>query len=333
MHKIAGFAGATLLLGNLATLAQAPRDFPQPPPPAQVTITALPGIIAANAQWKMVWQGMATADGIAGSKDGGILFAQEQTNSIGKIDKNDKFSTFLSTPHGPGAVAFGPSGQLLAVERTCTDPGGKPDQCTEPTDVAVLTPTRKVLADSVNGKGLGRVNDLVADRKGNIYFTSGGLFHLAASGKVTPLGENLRTNGIMLSPDEKTLYVTNGPVVAAFDLQPDGSATNQREFGKLEGGGNGDGMAIDASGNLFVTTNAGLQVLSPAGKYLGLIPTPRPAITVTFSGPRKSMLYVGCLGAVGSDGQEVRTGPGVRNVAMTVYKVRVLTHGFSGRAR
>lgn len=89
----------------------------------------------------------------------------------------------------------------------------------------------------------------------------------------------------------------------------------------------------NAGGNLFATTNAGVQVLSPAGKYLGLIPTPRPAITVTFSGPRKSMLYVGCLGAVGPDGQEVRTGPGVRYVAMTVYKVRVLTHGFSGRAR
>lgn len=332
MFETPVFAGATLLLGSLATLAQAPRNFPQPPP-VQVTIIALPGIIAANSQWKMVWHGTATADGIAGTKDGSILFAQEQTNSIGKIDKNDKFSKFLSTSHGPGAVAFGPSGQLFAVERTCTDPGGKPGQCSEPTDVAVLTPTRKVLADSVNGKGLGRVNDLVADRKGNIYFTSGGLFHLAADGKVTPLGENLRTNGIMLSPDEKTLYVTNGPVVAAFDLQPDGSANDQREFGKLEGGGNGDGMAIDASGNLFVSTNAGLQVLSPTGKYLGLTPTPRPAITVTFSGPRKSMLYVGYLGAVGPDGQEVRTGPGVRNVAMTVYKIRVLTHGFSGRAR
>ena len=333
MFKTATFAGVISLLGNLVALAQAPRNFPQPPPPTQVAITALPGIIAANSPWKIVWQGTATADGIAGTNDGGILFAQEQTNSIGKIDKNDKFSTFLTTPHGPGAVAFGPSGQLFAVERTCTDPGGKPDRCTEPTDVALLTPARKVLADSVNGKGLGRVNDLVADRKGNIYFTSGGLFHLAASGKVTPVGENLRTNGIMLSPDEKTLYVTNGPVIAAFDLQPDGSATNQREFGKLEDGGNGDGMAVDASGNLFVTTNIGLQVLSPAGKYLGLIPTPRPAITVTFSGPRKSMLYVGCLGAVGPDGQEVRTGPGVRNVAMTVYKVRMLTHGFSGRAR
>ena len=43
-------------------------------------------------------------------------------------------------------------------------------------------------------------------------------------------------NGIILSPDEKTLYVTNGGVVLAFDVQADGSLTNQREFGMLRGG-------------------------------------------------------------------------------------------------
>jgi gluconolactonase len=318
----------------LLVQAQQPRNFPQPEPAKQVTITEIPGIIAAGSQWKMAWQGTATADGMAGTKDGGILFAQEQTNTIFKLDKNDKVSAFLTNPHGPGALAFGPKEQIYTVERSCTDPGGKPDECKEATDVAVLNPARKILADSMNGKGLGRVNDLVADRKGNIYFTSGGLFHLSvAQSKVTEIGSNLRTNGVMLSPDEKTLYVTNGPVIAAFDLQPDGSAANQREFGKLEGGGNGDGMAIDSTGNLYVTTNAGVQVLNPQGKYLGLIPTPRAAITLTFSGPNKKLMYVGTMGSIGPDGKEVRTGPGVRNVAMTVYKVPMLSQGFSGRAK
>src|SRR5580704_64017 len=313
--------------------AQQPRNFPQPEPAKTVTIAEIPGIITAGSQWKMAWQGMATAAGMAATKDAGILFAQEQTNTIFKLDKNDKVSAFLTNPHGPGAVALGPKDEIYTVERSCTDPGGKPDQCNEPTDVALLNPTRKVLADSMNGKGLGRVNDLIADRKGNIYFTSGGLFHLNSQNKVTEVGSNLRTNGIMLSPDEKTLYVTNGAVVAAFDLQPDGSGTNQREFGKLEGGGNGDGMAIDSQGNLYVTTNVGVQVLNPQGKYVGLIPTPRAAITVTFSGPDKKLMYVGTMGSIGADGQEVRTGPGVRNVAMTVYKIPVLTQGFSGRAK
>jgi gluconolactonase len=318
---------------GLLVQAQQPRNFPQPDPAKAVSITEIPGIIAAGSQWKMAWQGTATADGMAGTKDGGILFAQEQTNTIFKLDKDDKISAFLTNPHGPGAVAFGPKDEIYTVERSCTDPGGKPDECKEPTDVAVLNPARKILADSMNGKGLGRVNDLVADRKGNIYFTSGGLFHLDTRSKVTEVGSNLRTNGIMLSPDEKTLYVTNGAVIAAFDLQPDGSATNQREFGKLEGGGNGDGMAIDSKGNLYVTSNNGVQVLNPQGKYLGLIPTPRAAITVTFSGPDKKLMYVGTMGSIGSDGKEIRTGPGVRNVAMTVYKVPMLSQGFSDRAK
>jgi len=149
---------------------------------------------------------------------------------------------------------------------------------------------------------------------------------------VSSIGENLRTNGIMLSPDEKRLYITNGPVIAAFDVQPDGSVKNQREFGKLEGGGNGDGMAVDAAGRLYVTAN-GVQVLSPEGKYLGMIPTPRNAITVAFSGPGKKTLFVGCLGALGPNGQEVTTPPGVRNTAMTVYTIPMLTQGFKGRAK
>ena len=326
-----------LLLVSAAALsltAQQPKGFPQPAPAREVTITEIPGVIAAGAKWTMVWQGNETADGMVGTDDGGILFAQEQTNRINKLDKNGKFSAYLTTPHGPGAVTNGPKGRLLAVERTCTDPGGhmgiKPDQCKEATDVAELKPARKVLADNFEGKSLGRVNDLVADKKGGAYFTSGGAYYMRPDGKVISIGENLRTNGINLSPDQKTLYITNGPVIMAFDVQPDGSVKNQREFGKLEGGGNGDGMAVDADGRIYDTTNVGIQVLAPDGKYLGLIPTPRASITVTFSGDGKKTLYVGCMGALDANGQEVRTAPGVRNVAMTVYTIPMISHGFKG---
>ncbi|HUA19359.1 MAG TPA: SMP-30/gluconolactonase/LRE family protein [Bryobacteraceae bacterium] len=316
--------------------AQQPRNFPQPGPAKEVTITAIPGVIAAGVKWTEAWHGTQTADGIVGF-EGGILFAQEQSNQINRLDKNDKFSVYLTNPHGPGAIAIGPKGEIFVVERTCTDPGGhmgtKPGDCKEPTDVAVLTPERKVIADSVDGKGLGRVNDLVADRHGNIFFTSGAAFHVSPGGKVTAFGQDLRTNGIMLSRNDKILYITNGPGIVEFDLQPDGTARNEREFGKLEGGGNGDGMEIDAAGRLYVTTPSGVQVLGPDGKYLGLIPTPRNAISVAFSGPGKKTLYVACMGAVGPDGQNITTPPGVRNVAMTVYKIPMQAQGFKGRVK
>jgi len=322
---------SALCIGTL--IAQQQRNFPQPAPPREVTITAIPGVIDAGAKWTIVFQSNENADGIVGSPDGGLLFAQEQSSRINKLDENGKFSVFLTNGHGPGAVGIGPKGHIYAVERTCSDPGGKPDQCTEPTAISMLTPERKVLADSFMGKGLGRINDLVIDKKGGVYFTSGGAFYVSPSGQVSSIGENLRTNGINLSRDEKTLYVTNGPVIMAFDVQPDGSVKNQREFGKLEAGGNGDGMAIDSEGRIYDATAPGIQVFSPGGKYLGLIPTPRNGISVAFSGPNKKTLYAVGNGAVGADGKEITTPPGVRNTAMTIYKISMLSQGFKGRAK
>src|SRR6476661_5433826 len=73
--------------------------------------------------------------------------------------------------------------------------------CEEPTVVGILAPERRVIADSLEGKPLGRLNDLVADKKGGVYFTSGGAYYSDAVGRVTSLGDDLRTNGIILSRD------------------------------------------------------------------------------------------------------------------------------------
>jgi gluconolactonase len=281
----------------------------------------------------LAWQGTDNADGIVGTDDGGLLFAQEQPNRISKLDANDKVSVALKDTHGTGAIAIDARGRVLAVQRTCTDPGGQPAQCTEPTRIGVLSPERKVLADSFDSKPLGRLNDLVADKKGGVYFTVGGAYYVNAAGRVTSLGENIRANGIMLSPDERVLYVTNGGSILAFDVQADGSVTNRRDFATLEAGGNGDGMAIDAGGRLYVTSQSGVQVFDREGKYLGLIPTPRNAISVAFAGRDKKTLYIVGSGALAADGKEFVTPDGVRNNAKTIYKLPMLAEGFKGRAK
>jgi gluconolactonase len=159
-----------------------------------------------------------------------------------------------------------------------------------------------------------------------VYFTMGGLYYADPKGVVTKYGENLGTNGVILSANEKTLYVTNGPTLATFDVQPDGSLVNQREFARLEGGGNGDGSTIDAAGRIYVTTNAGVQVISPEGKYLGIIPTPRGVITTAFGGPDKKTLFVLARGAKDADGNEVAN-------AAQVYAIQMIAQGYKGRAK
>ena len=222
---------------------------------------------------------------------------------------------------------------MLAVLRTCTDPGGQPAQCTEPTAIAELAPNRVTLATSFEGKPLGRLNDLVAHRSGGVFFTVGGAFFMNPAGVVTSLGPDIRANGIMLSPDERTLYVTNGAGILAFDVAPDGATTGRREFAKLAAGGTGDGLAVDAMGRLYVTSQPGVQVFGADGASLGLIPTPRNAISVAFAGPGKRTLYIVGSGALGPDGQEFATPAGVRNNAKTIYKLPMLAAGFGGRAK
>jgi gluconolactonase len=297
---------------------------------------AIPGVVAADAKWEIVWAGFQTADGIVGTADGGILFAQEQSDSIRKLDVNGKEFIYLTDTHGAGAVSLDAQGRLFAVQRACTD-SARPfyQSCQELPMVSMLAPERRMLANSFkDGKPLGRVNDVMADGKGGAYFTVGGAYHVNAQGVVSTVADqDIRSNGIMLSADGRTLYVTNNSVVLAFDVQPDGTTLNRRDFGTLDGDTGGDGMAIDATGRLYVTANAGVHVLSPEGKHLGLIPTPRRPITVAFSGPGKKTLYVPQLGAVGPDGKAWTTPEGVRNTAMTIYKIPMVAEGFNGRPK
>jgi sugar lactone lactonase YvrE len=249
------------------------------------TVMEIPGVIAAGQKWKEVWQVSGNnADGIIGTKDGGLLIAQNDNSAVEKLDKNGKASVAYSGTNTGGALSMNSKGVLFLNNRGLN------------ADIVELAPERKVFANKYQGDSLdciggGALNDLVADSKGGVYFTMGGLFYADPKGVITKYGDNLRTNGIILSADEKILYVTNGPTLAAFDVQKDGSLTNQREFAKLEAGGNGDGSTIDSTGRIYVSSAPGVQVIGPDGKYLGLIPTPRDIISLAFSGKDKKVLY------------------------------------------
>jgi gluconolactonase len=325
-----------VLLAPLALAAQA-----QTPPALRAgervaDVREIAGVVAANAQWELVWADFETADGILPTADGGVMFAQEQTDTIRRLGADNKEYVVLRDTHATGSISLDTSGRLFGVQRTCTD-SARPfyQSCQELTYVAQLLPEHRVLANSFpDGKPFGRLNDVMADGRGGAYFTVGGAYHVSAAGVVTVVeNQNLTSNGILLSADGRTLWVTNSDRVIAFDVQADGSTKNRRDFGMLDGDKGADGMAIDSEGRLYVTASKGVHVLARDGKYIGLIPTPRSPITLTFAGPSKNILYVPMMGVVGPDGKPWTTPQGVRNVGMSIYRIPMLSSGFAARPK
>lgn len=318
--------------GGQAAARRGPGPAPEPAP-RSVAITAIPGVVAAGGTWTKIWQqGGNSADGITPDKDGSVLVAQEDYDTVLKINADGHTSVAVADAKGVGSLSMDRQGRLYGAHRTERPGSTKPDKASIVNAITELAPERMVIADKwADGTPLTvRPNDLDADSHGGAYFTVGCLYYASPKG-VTVVADNIRTNGIAFSPDDKILYVTNGGQLVAFDVEGPGKLTNRRDFGMLPEGNYGDGMAVDSKGRLYVSSRDGIQVFDKTGKHLGVIPTPRGIISVAFAGPNKKTLYIVGSGADDESGQPIRQGP--QHTAATVYKLPVIAQGLKDRAK
>lgn len=294
---------------------------------ASSELVGIPGVVAAGIRVELIKDGFQGTEGPIALPDGSLLFTEPQANRVNRISAAGEVSVFLNDTNGTNALAFTRSGDLVAVQI------GKPR-------LAVIYPADrvKIQADRFEGLAFFRPNDLVADRKGGIYFTDPStppkpetpappppsVYYLTPEQKLLRLTTDItRPNGIQLSPDEKTLYVANtwGEFVLAYDIGADGTISGRRDFAQLVGfqktetgfTSGADGLAVDASGRLFVATTVGIQVFTSAGVSLGIIPIPLQPQNLAFAGVDKKTLYVVGRGAV--------------------YRIPMLTSGFADRAK
>jgi gluconolactonase len=273
----------------------------------------IPGVIRAGAQVQLVKDGLNGLEGPVPSGDGGLYFTAIDENRIYKVDRDGTtVSIWRENTNGTNGLFLMKDGRLLGAEG-----GGK--------RIIAIAPGGMVsaLATAYRGMPLRAPNDLIADGKGGVYFTDpaprpapnvapmqpGNMHYLRANGEVLLIdGEIRRPNGATISLDGRTLYVgdTEGEYVYAFDIQPDGSARNKRQFVKLlepEQGSLGlrsraDGMALDSEGRVYVSTAAGIQVIDGQGRHLGIIRLPAVARNLAFAGPDRRMLYLTALNAL-----------------------------------
>ncbi|QDU25524.1 Gluconolactonase precursor [Anatilimnocola aggregata] len=251
---------------------------------------------------------------------GNVYFTSTEVNKILKWDGKE-LTTFRENSGGANGLLFDQQGRLVACE-------GVAGRVTR-TDLS--TGGIEVLVDQFNGHPLGAPNDLCFDAKGRIYFTSrlpnldpakgnvNSVYRIDVDGKVAQVvhaPDIHMPNGIVISPDDKTLYLIEAHpqadfnrCILSFPLQADGTLGKGTRLIDFYPGRSGDGMAIDEQGNLYVAaglhaprktsetldTRPGIHVISPSGKLLAFVQTPEDTITnCRFGGADLKTLYITC---------------------------------------
>lgn len=225
--------------------------------------------------------------------DSALLFT-EQVSPFKIFQYNPQggtFSIFRDNLQKVNGLTLNKDGLLLACEE-----GAKRLVSIDGTAITAL-------ATSYNGTVFNKPNDLIADAKGGIYFTdppNAAVYYLSSAGVVSKINSTaIRPNGIILSPNGSTLYVsdTQGKYVYSWSIAQDGSISSSIQFATLnlvagKTTSLADGMAIDVNGNLYVTTELGVQVISASGAHLGTISVPEKPANCDFGGTDMKTLYI-----------------------------------------
>jgi cyanophycinase len=254
----------------------------------------IPGIVT-KGEVVRVQTGFVFTEGPTADAEGNVYFTDVRANKILKVDTEGKLSTFLEESQGANGLGFDAKGRLIVAQ------GG----AARVVAIDVASKQITVLADKYDGKPLTRPNDLVVDRQGGVYFTDPdpkSVYYIAADGHISRLIDDLpRPNGVILSPDEAMLYVvpSGSPDVLAYPVLAPGKIGGSRVLARLaqaESGParGGDGLAVDSAGNLYLAVPAlkAIQVVSPAGKTLGMISVPEGPSNADFGGKDMKTLYI-----------------------------------------
>jgi gluconolactonase len=239
-------------------------------------------------------------EGPAWSPEGFLLFSDTVTNKLHKLVPGRPESEFADVPGGPIGNAYDSQGRLYTCEFrerrvTRTSKSGKVD----------------VLATRFEGKRLNAPNDIVVRRDGQAYFTDPafgnqqdtreldfyGVFHVTPKGEVEAIAKlKTRPNGIALSPNGRTLYVTDSDArcVRAYDLDRGAAASQSSADGRViveNIPGVPDGIRTDEKGNLWLAASA-VFCYSPQGKLLRKIALAETPSNLTFGDADLETLFV-----------------------------------------
>ncbi|WP_036385186.1 SMP-30/gluconolactonase/LRE family protein [Muricauda sp. MAR_2010_75] len=275
-----------------------------------------------DAEIEVLAEGFTWSEGPVWVKEGGfLLFSDVPQNTIFKWKEGEGITEFLkpsgytgilpySGEPGSNGLIINNEGELVACEH-----GDR-----RVTRMPLVGGGKFSLTDTWEGKRFNSPNDVVQASNGTYYFTDPpyglpgrekseireidafGVYKIDAGGKVEMVIDSLTfPNGVALSPDEKTLYVTQSdpkaPYILAYDVKSNGSLENGRIFfdasSMVKPGlpGMPDGVKVDQNGTIFSTGPGGVLIITPKGELLGRIDTGQPTANCAW-GDDGSVLYM-----------------------------------------
>lgn len=264
---------------------------------AQAADTAS-SVIAPGAKLERLAGEFQFAEGATCDASGNVFFTDQPNNRIMEWSVDGKLSTFKQPAGRANGMCFDAKGNLLA----CAD---------EKTELWSIAPdgALTVLLKDYEGKQLNGPNDVSPQPDGSLYFTdpfygrpwwsyserpqpTEQVYFLSADHKTLKrvTTDLVKPNGIVGSPDGKTLYVADigASKTYSFDILPDGSLTNKMLRAEM----GSDGMTIDTEGNLYLT-GRGVFIFDCGGQLIERIPVPEAWVgNICFGGKDHKTLFI-----------------------------------------
>ena len=283
-------------------------------------------------EYRTITDGLRFPEGPIAMPDGSIILVEIEAGRLTRVLPDGAKEVVAEPGGGPNGAAMGPDGACYVCnnggfnwaydeEPGSIRPVGQADDYVTGRIERIDIETGKIetLYDNCNGNRLSGPNDIVFDRKGNMWFTDLGKARARDLDRgaiywAKPDGSEIREviqpfttpNGIGLSPDEKTLYVaeTEGGRLFAYDIVSDGEVELLPYPKSLNGGRyitsdtgmrRFDSLAVEDCGNVCVATlfTGGITVASPDGGTAEFIETGDGYTTnICFGGENLQKAYI-----------------------------------------
>ncbi len=271
----------------------------------------LDALVAADAKLEELARGFGLNEGpvwVSEGNSGYLLVGGLLDNVLYKVAADNTVSVFMENAgytgtdiNNTGTQTRSGRSHVLLIGPSCAslDSQGRLIWCAD-NDRTVMRlekdGTRTVLsAGAPDGRRFSGPNDIYIARDDAVYLTDNdfglrgagrspdkqmpnGIWRIKDGRSTLVLGVDALggiPNGIVLSPDERWLYLTALQKIMRYEVRPDGTLGAGTLF--TEGPGIGDGMKVDVEGNVYSTSGAGpgiVRITAPSGTLLGFLHLP-----------------------------------------------------------